>query len=239
MWLAALAAAVLLAGGGLIVSGTISPAPREAYVSQAESFPRPVGSPAAVEGPLAVFIGDSYTAGEGGEGVRWPDLVGDDLGWSVQNRALGGTGYTTASGPSGCGRAYCGTYLEVAAEISGDPSYIIVAGGRNDPGSDVGEPASALFTSLIQRFPDAQVVVILPWFDAGEPPGSLLARADSIREAAEDAGIYVIDSQQPFGGRPELISDDEVHPNAEGYRVLAEILTPLLEEIAAESPAAP
>jgi lysophospholipase L1-like esterase len=181
--------------------------------------------------PLVPFIGDSYTQGAGGEGVRWTDLVGEVLGWDSANVGLGGTGYVATSGLTGCGREYCGTYLEASREIVGSPRVIVVSGGRNDLGQDpavVEAAASQLFADLQTRFPEAQIIVFAPLFDDDTAPQSLARITGAIRSAATANGVTFLDTGQIFAERPDLISDDGIHPNAAGYEALAAAAAPLL-----------
>jgi lysophospholipase L1-like esterase len=212
---------VVACGGAFTISSGASAA------GPAPTFTPPTSAPSPTipqPKPLAVFLGDSYTQGTGGDGVRWPDIVGDERGWDVANLALGGTGYITTSDANGCGRPYCGTYLEASAEIVGSPRYIFVAGGRNDLGrapSDVLAAADALFAQLRDRYPDAQIFVVNPWFDDDAAPPALGNLAVAIGESAAKNGVTVLDTEQPLRGREDLISADGVHPNANGYRDLA------------------
>lgn len=195
-------------------------------------------SPILTSTPTAVFLGDSYTVGVGSDEAPWPRTVSKNLGWNPRNLAAGGTGYNQTASFQGCGREHCGAYLEMSEKIPAAPSYIIVSGGRNDPGSDDGAAAKSLFDSLRQRFPDATIIALSPWWDASEVPASLTAKAESIKAAAESAGVSYLDTGQPFTGHPELISPDGVHPNADGYRVLAERLTTILSQATGTTPAA-
>ena len=213
--------AIVVGGGALALSsGAAAAGPAPAFSAPAAAPTAQIPQPK----PLAVFLGDSYTQGTGGDGVRWPDLVGDERGWEVANLALGGTGYIATSGGDDCGRAYCGTYLEASAEIVGSPRYIVVAGGRNDldaAPADVLAAADTLFAQLRDRYPDAQIFAIDPWFDDDAPPAALGNLAVGIGEAAAKHGVAVLDTEQPLRGRKNLISADGVNPNADGYRELA------------------
>ena len=186
----------------------------------------------------AVFLGDSYTVGAGSTEEPWPLAVSTAFGWTAQNLAAGGTGYVQTASTAGCGRDHCGNYLEESQKITGSPSVIIVSGGRNDPGDDVSAAAGELFSSLRSRFPGASIVAFSPWWDAGTPPASLASKAAGIQKAAEAAGVTYVDTGQPFAGHPEWISEDGVHPNADGYRALTSQLIPLLAQATGDQPRA-
>lgn len=187
---------------------------------------QPSGSP--VTPPRAVFLGDSYTTGVGGDGADWPTMVSRDLGWSAVNLAAGGTGYATAAQMAGCGKPHCGAYLEQSRSIPDRPDVIVIAGGRNDPVSSIGPAALKLFTSLREKHPEAVVIALSPWTDDAAPDDSFKAKAAAVRDAAEDAGIVFIDTGQPFVGHSDLISADGIHPNAAGYTKLSGLLAPML-----------
>ncbi|WP_193598109.1 SGNH/GDSL hydrolase family protein [Microbacterium sp. YJN-G] len=188
-----------------------------------------------VEPPQAVFLGDSYTAGVGGDGVAWPTTVAGELGWTVVNLALGGTGYATESGPAGCGREHCGTFLEQSKAIEGAPRIIVVAGGRNDAADSIESAAYRLFTTLRAEHPGATVIALSPWADDDPVTEGLTAKITAVRRAAREAGIVYIDTGQPFVGHPGLISADGVHPNTAGYTKLSALLAPLLLDATQQS----
>lgn len=178
--------------------------------------------------PDVVFLGDSYTAGIGSDGLSWPEMVSGSLGWTPINLAAGGTGYATEAGMKGCGREHCGTYLEESEKIVAAPAAIVIAGGRNDTSAKVGAAASELFASLKERFPTSTIVVLSPWTDDDAPSAGLKKTITAVADAAKDAEVVYVDTGQPFEDKPDLISDDGVHPNEAGYRALANELLPLL-----------
>lgn len=221
-----------------LTSGAITARSAPDYVAPTDAPTPAIPQPM----PLAVFLGDSYTQGVGGGGVTWPDLVGSSQGWDVDNLGLGGTGYLRTAGAKGCGRAFCGDYQEASAEIIGMPSYIFVSGGRNDlglPVPDLGKAADSLFADLQTRFPQAKIFVILPWFDDDPPPSSPADFITALKAAANKHGVTIIDTGQPLFEKSELISDDGIHPNADGYRVLADAVDAVLDKTLPHTDAAP
>lgn len=204
------------------------PAPFVAPSAQtAPALPKPM--------PLVVFLGDSYTQGVGGEGVTWPDLVGAKRGWDVANLGRGGTGYLTTSGTDGCGRRYCGTYAETSKEIVGSPRAIIISGGRNDIGkgtAKIVEGLDLLLHDLKNRYPDAVIMVLTPWRDDDPPPPQFDELAPAFKKVTEEHGVTLIDAGQPLADRSDLMSEDSVHPNANGYRALASAVEKAIAKIA-------
>lgn len=82
--------------------------------------------------------------------------------------------------------------------------------------------ADALFGDLRQRYPAAQIFVVNPWFDDDPPPTSPDAFVAALKKAAKSNGVAFLDTGQPLLGKPKLISSDGIHPNADGYHVLAD-----------------
>lgn len=225
LWKPALA---LFAAMAMIVVGrTERPADfREMDTSgqTAISTPRPPVVP-----KRTVFIGDSFTAGVGGDGTRWSSLFAHENGWDEVNLANGGTGYVSfLSGPAAryaCGANLCPDYLRAAEDVADRrPERIFVAGGRNDrkfPLQRVDAASKALFTKLRKENPQAKVYVISPFWSATEYPTWLAQEAAAIERNAKATGCTYLQVGSPLTGRSDLIIDDQVHPSAKGYEILA------------------
>lgn len=205
--------------------------------SEPEPFVTPPGFEAAElpdPMPFVVFLGDSYTQGVGGDGVNWPDIIAATRGWDIANLARGGTGYLTTSDVSGCGRIYCGTYAESSEEIIGSPRVVFISGGRNDLGIPVVEiatAAGALIDDLHDRYPNAIFVLVSPWQDDDAPPRHFRDLGPALKEVATEHRAIYIETGQPLDGKPELMSEDSIHPNADGYRALAAAIDKALEGV--------
>lgn len=188
--------------------------------------------------PLAVFLGDSYTAGVGGEGTKWTTLVSEHFGWEELNLGHAGTGYVTSltgtQAEQACFKTSCPAYgVLVPAVIDAEPAVVVISGGRNDRGTDVSEAAEELFTNLRSQLPQAQIYVLTPIWDDDYAPPAIFTAASAVRTAAATSGIAAVDIGHPLTGKPQLISRDGVNPNAAGYEVLAEVA---IEEITAVKP---
>lgn len=220
LWLLALAAVLLV---GLV--GTAAAVRGQRDAAQAEYTPQTLPTHAP-ELPLVVFIGDSYAAGAGASApsARWTSRAAHALGWEEVNKARGGTGYVTASGPTGCGRDYCPPFPEVLADpFDRAPDIVVISGGRSDP-SDLAAfraGVGATFARVRSIWPDAELVVTNPlWDDDPVPPG-ISARLAVIVEVAAAHAALVLDLGQPLVGRPEFVAGDGVQPNDDGHRTIA------------------
>lgn len=223
LWLVALTP-VLLVG---LVAGAATvrqqrQAAQEDYTPQSlPSLPGP-----ARDMPLALFIGDSYTAGGGASkaSARWTALAAHELGWEEVNKGRGGTGYITASGRAGCGRDYCPPFPEVLADpFDRAPAIVVISGGRADPADLTAfrTGVEATFAGVRSTWPDAELVVTNPLWDDSPLPASIPDKLAIIVEVAAAHGVLVLDLGQPLVGRPEFVVDDGVQPNDDGHRTIA------------------
>lgn len=140
------------------------------------------------------------------------------------NLGRGGTGYSAASSFEGCGLDYCPPFPEMVEEAADrSPDVVIVAGGRNDGATDNREAIWATFQQLRATLPKTEIYAVSPiWDDDAPYPESLQAMGEAVRGAVEAVGGTYLDIGSPLEGRPELLSEDGVHPNAEGYAVLGD-----------------
>jgi len=180
--------------------------------------------------PLAVFLGDSYTAGTGSstERLRWTSLVAQERGWQELNFGLGGTGYATSAGVNGCGQKYCPSYRESVGEIAElQPDIVVVAGGQNDFASAESKPATvtkaigATIQGLRKSLPDAQIIVVGPSTTSAVGETAVTMEA-TVRRAAEQADATFISLLEP---RPvikrTMVLPDKTHVNDSGHAAIA------------------
>ena len=185
-------------------------------------------TPSASAKPRAVFIGDSYTAGVGGEGTKWTTLVSEEYGWEEVNLGHGGTGYVTsltgAAAQKACFKATCPAYGDLVTDaVDAKPAVVVISGGRNDGNKDISEAAEELFTDLRTQLPNAQIYVVTPIWDDDYAPPAIFTKSNAVVTAAETSGITAVNIGHPLTGKADLISKDGVNPNAKGYRVLADV----------------
>nr|WP_241249486.1 SGNH/GDSL hydrolase family protein [Agrococcus sp. KRD186] len=193
----------------------------------------PEAAPAA---PIAVFIGDSYTVGQGTalEGVGFTALLAERRGWEPVNIAISGTGYAASHeldrcGPDGC-PAYAGVLDEAAAA---GPDIVVVSGGRNDmwlPDQEqVAVSIAEFYAQLRAAFPTEHIIVTSPLWGAGPTPDGLLTIRETVALEAARIGANYLDLGDLFEMRPDLITADKVHPTEAGLELIATTIDELLD----------
>ena len=124
-----------------------------------------------------------------------------------------------------------------------DYSMIVFICGINDIGrgytkEEIVANYDAMITAVREKNPDCEflIVSVLPTtsaFYAGQQAKINLLNMTIKRYASKTAGVTFVDVYSSFTPKtgeyayPELLSDG-LHPNAAGYKVMAEILTPYL-----------
>jgi lysophospholipase L1-like esterase len=183
------------------------------------------------DAPSIAFFGDSLTEGIGapsGRGYAWQ--TAELLDWPV----------AVVDGVSGSGFLAPGRGRpmpeRVAAVVASDPDVVVVAGGTNDAfqGYDaaaIQAAATDVLTGLRAGLPDATIVVLGPFTSAlvsGVPDG---AAVDAVRAAATAADLDFIPASDIVGdalddplAASRLLSADGLHPNEDGYAVMADEL---------------
>ena len=166
-------------------------------------------------GSAVLAFGDSVTYGTGaGPGEDWPTLLAAATGWRVVNAGVPGD---TAD----AGKARIRELLEAHK-----PALVIVEIGGNDflrrrPAAVVKEDVR----SIVRQSKVAGVQVVLVAVPELSLLGALTRRPDDAAlyaEVGRDEQVPVIaDVFSEILGKPELCAD-QIHPNAAGYRKMAE-----------------
>lgn len=234
----------------VLIGGTVVAAGREApELSQDEADRLDAAEAAAIAEDEAreaarldvLIIGDSYTAGsdEGGNGTAgWATQAAArliDQGYDLRryDLAAGGSGYVEA-GPSG------DTFVNLATQAPEGMELVVVFGSRNDgsqPEEVIRAAAAQTYELLLAASPEARLLVIGPPWVNDRPPAAILAARDAVEEAAVAAGATFVDPIEAgwfAGDAEEFIGGDGVHPTDEGHRYLADLITPLMAEEAAD-----
>lgn len=185
-----------------------------------ESRPVPAG------GAVALFIGDSLTAGFGVEPEEaWPALVGTEwakrgLPWRVRNAAVSGS--TTAGA------------LEAARwALTPDVRLVFVCLGGNDGlrGTQLVETNKNMNALLSELGRDGRTVVL-----AGMkiPPNYGAAYADGFEKlfpalARKHGTVFMPFLLEGVAADPRYNLPDGIHPNADGHKRVAEAVLAFLD----------
>lgn len=176
-------------------------------------------------GPIVAF-GDSITEGVGAApGQSYPDHLAGMLERPVINRGVGGD--TAASAMPRLER-------DVLAE---DPAVVLLCLGGNDilRRNEVG-PVFETLDRMIGRIIESGAMVVLIGIE-GLPLLTEDFGARYAELAREHGCVYVPDILDGIITRPELMAD-QIHPNGEGYRIMAERIHDALVPYLPEEPEA-
>jgi lysophospholipase L1-like esterase len=225
-----LAVAVLV---GLAVSScSVGEVGSVATPTAAPSRPRA----AADARPLALFIGDSYTAGDNSAEMSYSCRAAVEMRWLCALAPRIGTGYISG-GPAnrwvdpnaGRSLSFSERIPHLAAQY--DPAVVLLDGGRND-GFAPREAVYAKMLSTIEEarstWPKAQIVFIRPRFLAN--PAGDLGFDDKFMESLKSEpgthGVVFIDPISRLAGTDTstLLSTDGIHPNAEGEKQMTSLI---------------
>lgn len=186
--------------------------------------PEPVVTP-------AVFIGDSYTQGEGAssDSARWSTLVSEAEGWAERNEGLGGTGFVSTADVNGCGLNFCPTYGAVLDTLSFDtpPAVVVIAGGQNDLDEWATDPAvvmaaiQALYANARARFPDARIIAVGP-SAIGDVTAPVTEMDAAVQAAAASVGAEYMSLLNPDVLDPSMDAGDGAHVSDVGHRAIAD-----------------
>jgi lysophospholipase L1-like esterase len=138
--------------------------------------------------PALLVVGDSYA-------TAYPDLVADKLGWSLSVDVQDGTGFVSHTDtPSPAHAPFIDRLDRDASTYHAD--YVLIDGGRNDmsaPPEQVLPAAEDYINDVHSRWPNAEIIIILPTFAASDESANNPALADGLRRTADAVGAYLID----------------------------------------------
>jgi acyl-CoA thioesterase-1 len=188
----------------------------------------PARAPAALSRPRVVVLGDSLTAGLGiGQDEAYPAVLQrriDDAGYRYEVVNAGVSGDTSAGGLS-----------RLDWSLDGDVRVLVVALGGNDGlrGLPVEEMKRNL-GAIIERARQRRIQVLLAGMETLTNMGPQYRRAfhDAFPELARQYRVPFL----PFllegvAGRQDLNQPDGIHPTADGARIVADHVWPLLEPL--------
>ncbi len=206
-------------------------APRDAAPA-VEVATRGGGTPVPADAPLVVFLGDSLTAGLGLPlDQAFPSVVAARLarkGRPIRAVNAGVSGDTTAGG-----------LRRADWVLTQRPAVVVLALGANDGlrGLPLEETERNLRAIVAKaRDTGARVVLCGMLLPTSHGPEYREAFAKLFPRVAEEERVPLV----PFllegvAGRRELNLEDGIHPNAEGQKLLAANLLPVLEPLVAPS----
>ena len=216
-----------------------------------------------LKGKKINFLGDSITEGHGASSIDncYVSLIEKKTGAVCRNYGVSGSRYALQNP----------LYLEVrsdwdfcmrVADLDTNADIVVVFGGTNDYGhgsAALGTPGDrtketfwgachTLYSSLIEKFPEATIVVLTPFHRCNEDnlrgDGSkpcdvapLKTYVDIIRSVAEYYSLPVLDLYASSGIQPnvpvlkEKYMPDGLHPNDAGYEKLASKIIRFLENL--------
>lgn len=195
-----------------------------------------LGQDTADTPPLALFIGDSYTAGKSSAELSYACRAAVEMGWLCALSAVGGTGYISGGPANRWIEQYSGetsSYGERIAHLSAkyDPALVVLDGGRNDEFAPRMYAFDQTVTTLgeVRRvWPAAKVVFIRPRLLAD--PGDDLGMTDDfmrrLRAEPEARGVIFIDPINSFSRTDTsgLLASDGIHPNRRGEQLMVTAL---------------
>ena len=205
--------------------------PQSQYESALQRTVAPVAPLELSENPAVLMFGDSFMLGHGIENTRRPayaEILADSMGWTnVRLNAVAGTGFAASSTE--------GPYPDRLEAMGDDftPDVVILQGSVNDikPGdAAVRAGVTRTLTDIAERWPAAQTVIITPM--TGVESYEKLAQSYAGPALGKS---HVIDATGPESwlpvDRPELRTEDEWHPSADGHEAVAAGLRAALERL--------
>lgn len=180
-----------------------------------ESFESKITNHPSVNTGIVAF-GDSLIEGQGSSGGGFVEILSEELDISITN--LGMSGNTTEDA------------LRRVKEVTHrKPALTIILLGGNDFLSRLPEEDTKRNLSLIiEKIHESGSAIILLGLEAALPGGN---KGEIFEELSEKYGTaYIPNILGGIFGRQKLMSDG-LHPNDEGYRLMAEKVKPVLRKL--------
>jgi lysophospholipase L1-like esterase len=208
----------------------------------------PIGSPSIVQTdssatgrPVALFVGDSFTAGTNVENPfdGYPQIITRSAHFDLELDAQGGTGFLNDGRNTGNGdTARLIDRLPLDAKQFPRVDLLVVDAGRNDlqrPINEVAEAISKYLESAREQWPNAIMVLVVPSFISAGPWDGYPQLLAAIRGVLASADVSLVDPVADGwynGVQPQTLLDyDRVHPNAVGNAFIAERLLGSLRQL--------
>lgn len=210
-----------------------------------------------LKGKKINFLGDSITQGVGVSSPenKYVEVFAKKYELALaRNYGISGTRIARQQNPTDSNPPFDKDFCSRVCEMDTDADIVVIFGGTNDFGHGDAPFGSfsdrtpdtffgachTLFTSIIERFPKSEVVVMTPIHRAVEDREnrpSLCEFVKAIREVAEFYSIPVLDLYRNSGIVPmlevnrETYAPDGLHPNDAGAKRIADRLGAFLQSI--------
>lgn len=194
-------------------------------------------------GKIGVFIGDSFTVGQGCSDYattrlnRYSTLVCAALGLTERNFAVGSTGFVETGSGAGHNdpftRQITNAYNSMSQIERDNTALVVVAGGLNDKNGsfthqEMVDAAGEVAYNASVYFPNAKILIIPMLYKgfnftpkAHDFYNAIIEGARQCQKASIVEGAYTWN-----WGDGTHFNTDKIHPNDAGYRVIADnILT--------------
>ena len=172
-----------------------------------------------------VAIGDSIMRGSGlSPAEAWPALLAANNGWDLSNLACDGAGFGVLGDSDECDSDFAGL---VAETVSLHPDLILISGSSNDLGIDndtLVVQTNTVVTMLRSALPTTTIVGVSTVWNDTDAPGQIDDINAQVSEAMRQVGGVYLDIGQPLTGHRDWLQSDDVHPTAEGQRVLTQAI---------------
>ena len=215
----------------LLVASCGDPSPSNTVLSSPDPTP-----PMSDDRPKIVAFGDSLTGGYGLASWQqsYPALLQNSLDAEHYNYQVLNYGLSGDTSAGGLRR------LDLALQNS-NTRIFIVALGANDVSKKVpADEIKANLSEIVKRMKARNAAVLLCGITT--PTGNGDAYAAAIRDVyasvARENGVPLLPSlMEGVSGRPGLLQDDGIHPNADGAKVIQEnVMTALRPMLVREAP---
>lgn len=166
--------------------------------------------------PVVVAFGDSLTYGVGSENGGFVTLLSEEFDLPIIN--LGVSGDTTRDALN-----------RIDTVIENNPDVVIVLLGGNDFLQNV--PADETFANLatiIDKLKLSGSKVVLLGLDSGTTGGKDSERFEAL--VREHSVVYVPNVLNGIWGNKAMLSKDNLHPNQEGYKLIAQRVAGALKQ---------
>lgn len=182
--------------------------------------------------PVVAFYGDSYTLGTGASdpAKRWSTVISAERRWTEVNPSTNGLGFVNNRAQK--------QPDELDEIIDAQPDIVFVTMGLNDNFSmpdragDIEAAIDRDFDRLDTELPNARLIVVEPFWYTDERPSSVAEIIGWVHAAATRSGAdYIPDASYWLEGHPEWMASDGLHPNDDGYAVMAKRMDEALTEI--------